>query len=85
MLSEDRYTKCIIHQIRNSIRYVSYKDLKKATADLKPIYKAPSEEATLLELDRFEEAWGQKYPLIIKSWRQNWDEQATFFKNIRRS
>lgn len=70
--------KCIIHQIRNSTRYVSYKDLKKVTADLKPIYKAPPE--ALLELDRFEETWGQKYPLIIKSWRQNWDELATFFK-----
>ncbi|MCS7465033.1 transposase [Paenibacillus doosanensis] len=47
--------KCIIHQIRNSTLYVSYKDLKKVTADLKPIYKAPSEEASQLELDRFEE------------------------------
>ncbi|MDO3682228.1 IS256 family transposase [Paenibacillus ehimensis] len=72
--------KCIIHQIRNSTRYVSYKDLKKVTADLKPIYKAVTEEAALLELDRFEENWGSKYPLIIKSWRQNWDELATFFK-----
>ncbi|XOK62086.1 IS256 family transposase [Paenibacillus elgii] len=72
--------KCIIHQIRNSTRYVSYKDLKKVTADLKPIYKAVTEEAALLELDRFEEHWGSKYPLIVKSWRQNWDELATFFK-----
>ncbi|MGF9917464.1 IS256 family transposase, partial [Paenibacillus ehimensis] len=56
--------KCIIHQIRNSTRYVSYKDLKKVTADLKPIYKAVTEEAALLELDRFEENWGSKYPLI---------------------
>lgn len=72
--------KCIIHQIRNSTRYVSYKDLKKVTADLKPIYKAATEEAALLELDRFEEVWGTKYPLIIRSWRQNWDELSTFFK-----
>ncbi|MCP1312698.1 IS256 family transposase [Paenibacillus tyrfis] len=72
--------KCIIHQIRNSTRYVSYKDLKKVTADLKPIYKAVTEEAALLELERFEEHWGSKYPLIVKSWRQNWDELATFFK-----
>jgi putative transposase len=50
--------KCIIHQIRNSTRYVSYKDLKKVTADRQPIYKAPTEEAARLELDRFEEAWG---------------------------
>jgi transposase-like protein len=72
--------KCIIHQIRNSTRYVSYKDLKKVTADLKPIYKALTEEAALVELDRFEEAWGTKYPLIVRSWRNNWDELATFFK-----
>jgi putative transposase len=72
--------KCIIHQIRNSTRYVSYKDLKKVTAALKPIYKAATEEAALQELDQFEEAWGSKYPLIIRSWRSNWDELATFFK-----
>jgi putative transposase len=72
--------KCIIHQIRNSTRYVSYKDLKKVTADLKPIYKATTEEAALAELERFEEIWGTKYPLIVRSWRNNWDELATFFK-----
>jgi len=72
--------KCIVHQIRNSTRYVSYKDLKKVTADLKPIYKATTEEASLAELDQFEEVWGSKYPLIIRSWRNNWDELATFFK-----
>lgn len=71
--------KCIVHQIRNSVRYVSYKDLKRVTADLKPIYKAPTEEAALQELERFEEEWGRKYPLIVKSWRQNWDELSTFF------
>lgn len=72
--------KCTIHQIRNSTRYVSYKDLKKVTADLKPIYKAATEEGALLELDRFEEVWGVKYPLIVRSWRNNWEELSTFFK-----
>ncbi len=72
--------KCVIHQIRNSTRYVSYKDLKKVTADLKPIYKAATEDMGLVELDRFEETWGNKYPLIVRSWRTNWDEIATFFK-----
>jgi transposase-like protein len=72
--------KCIIHQIRNSTRFVSYKDLKKVTAALKPIYKAATEEAALVELDRFEEEWGTKYPLIVRSWRNNWEELATFFK-----
>lgn len=72
--------KCVIHQIRNSTRYVSYKDLKKVTADLKPIYKAATEDMALLELDRFEETWGDKYPLLVRSWRTNWAEIATFFK-----
>ncbi|MNE08538.1 Transposase, Mutator family [compost metagenome] len=72
--------KCIIHQIRNCTRYVSYKDLKKVTADLKPIYKAATEQGALLELDRFEEVWGAKYPLIVRSWRNNWEELSTFFK-----
>jgi putative transposase len=72
--------KCIIHQIRNSIKYVSYKDLKKITSALKPIYKASTEEAALEELDQFERIWGEKYPLMVRSWRNNWDEIATFFK-----
>ena len=72
--------KGIVHQIRNSTRYVSYQDLKKFTTDLKPIYKAISEEKALEELDRFEEKWGKKYPLAIKSWRSNWPELATFFR-----
>ncbi|MFI8714614.1 IS256 family transposase [Brevibacillus brevis] len=72
--------KCVIHQIRNSIKYVSYKDLKKITSELKPIYKAPTEQAALEELEQFEQAWGSKYPLMVRSWRNNWDEIATFFK-----
>jgi putative transposase len=77
---ETEIQKCIVHQIRNSIRYVSYKDVKKITAALKPIYTAPSEESALEELDQFEATWGDKYPLIINSWRKNWTEIATFFK-----
>ncbi|MFZ5645475.1 MAG: IS256 family transposase [Bacillota bacterium] len=77
---ESEIQKCIIHQIRNSIRYVSYKDLKKITVALKPIYTAPTEDAALKALDQFETAWGGKYPLIIRSWRSNWTEIATFFK-----
>lgn len=72
--------KCIVHQVRNSIRYVSYKDVKKVTADLKPIYTASSEEAGLEMLRQFEEKWGVKYPLIVRSWQANWDEISTFFK-----
>lgn len=72
--------RCIIHQIRNSTRYVSYKDLKAFTADLKPIYKAADEALGLSALDEFDAKWGKKYPLAVKSWRNNWAELATFFK-----
>lgn len=77
---ETEVQKCIVHQIRNSIRYVSYKDVKKVTADLRPIYTAPTEEAGLEELNRFEKKWGEKYPLIVRSWQANWAEISTFFK-----
>lgn len=72
--------KCIVHQIRNSVRYVSYKDTKKLLGDLKPVYTAPSEDAALAELEKFEKTWGNKYPLVVQSWRRNWGEIATCFK-----
>jgi len=72
--------KCVVHQIRNSLKYVSYKDYKAITAALKPIYKASTEEAARAELDQFEETWGIKYPMVIRSWRNNWDEISTFFR-----
>ena len=72
--------RCIIHQIRSSCRYVSYKDIKQFTADLKPVYKAPTEEIALAALDEFEAKWGVKYPLGVKSWRVNWTELSTMFK-----
>lgn len=72
--------KCIVHQIRNSVRYVSYKDTKKLLANLKPVYTAANEESALQALDDFERIWGAKYPLVIQSWRRNWGEIATFFK-----
>jgi transposase-like protein len=71
--------KCVVHQIRNSLKYVSYKDYKAVTAALKPIYKASTEEAARAELDQFEETWGTKYPMVVRSWRNNWDELSTFF------
>lgn len=72
--------RCIIHQIRASTRYVSYKDVKAFSADLKPIYKAPTEEIALSALDQFETKWGAKYPLGVKSWRANWNELSTMYK-----
>lgn len=72
--------KCIIHQIRSSLRFVGYKDLKAVTADLKLIYKASTEDLALEALSEFDEKWGQKYPIITKNWMNNWAELATFFK-----
>jgi len=77
---ETEVQKCILHQIRNSTRYVSYKDIKAFTSDLKKIYRAATEELALKELDKLEDIWGKKYPLSIKSWRANWAELATYFK-----
>ena len=62
--------QCIIHQIRNTTKYVSYKDLKKVMADLKKVYAAPTEETALDELESFGESWNQKYPKIYKSWKE---------------
>lgn len=79
--------KCIVHQIRTSTKYVSYKDLKNFTTDLKPIYQASSEDEAKYHLDNFAGKWEAKYPLAVKSWRTNWDELVTFFKypsDIRR-
>jgi len=72
--------RCIIHQIRSSTRYVSYKDIKQFTTGLKPVYKASTEETALMALDEFEAQWGKKYPLAVKSWRVNWNELSTMFK-----
>ncbi len=71
--------RCIIHQIRSSIRYISYKDVKAFTAALKPIYKAPTEDGALEALDELERVWGAKYPAAIRSWREHWGELATMF------
>lgn len=72
--------KCIVHQIRNSVKHVSHKDMKEVTAGLKKIYTAPSEEAGLAELEMFEKEWERRHPYIAMSWRKNWGELSTFFK-----
>ncbi|MEA1925550.1 MAG: IS256 family transposase [Candidatus Altiarchaeota archaeon] len=72
--------KCIVHQIRNSTRFVSYRDRKEFCSDMKLIYTAPNEEEGLAALDRFEDKWSGKYSYAIKSWRDNWQGLSTFFK-----
>ena len=71
---------CIIHQLRNSSKYVSYKDLKALMADLKQVYAAVDEPAAEEALDRFAERWDKKYPKISASWRANWANLSTYFK-----
>lgn len=72
--------QCIIHQIRHTTRFVSYKDIKALMADLKRVYAAANEETALRQLDDFETAWGKKYPKIAESWRRNWATLSTYFK-----
>ena len=72
--------KCIIHQIRNSTKYVSYKDIKELMKDLKAVYKASTEDLALTNLEIFEEKWGKKYPMCVSSWKNNWTELSTYFK-----
>jgi transposase-like protein len=72
--------RCIVHQIRNTLGNVPWKDRKSLAQDLKAIYNAPTEEQGFIELERIEEKWGNKYIYALKSWRNNWSELSTFFK-----
>lgn len=72
--------QCVIHQIRNSTKYVSYKDIKALMADLKRVYSAVDEETALYELENFAAKWDSKYPKISVSWRTHWPELSTYFK-----
>ena len=71
---------CIIHQLRNSSKYVSYKDIKALMADLKAVYAAVDETSALEALEVFAERWDKKYPGISRSWRENWPNLNTYFK-----
>lgn len=78
---------CIVHQIRNSLKYVSYKDRKKLAVDLKPIYQATTEDEAQEALDAFDTKWSNQYPQIAKSWYNNWENLVIFLqypKSIRR-
>ena len=69
---------CIVHQIRNSMRFVAYQERKRVAADLKPIYRAVNAEAAEVALDAFDEKWGEKYPMIAVSWRERWEHIIPF-------
>ena len=71
---------CIVHQIRNSIRYVASKNQKEFMKDLKLIYQSISKEAAEIELDNLEEKWGKKYPIVLQSWQNKWENLSYYFK-----
>ena len=71
---------CIIHQLRNSGQYISYKDIKALMADLKRVYQAVDNQSALAALDDFAAVWDKKYPKISKSLRENWANLSTYFK-----
>jgi len=71
--------RCIIHQIRHSTRFVSYKDIKALMADLKMVYTAVTEDEAMNSLIHFKEIWGKAYPSCVKTWENNWDILSTFF------
>jgi putative transposase len=79
---------CIVHMVRNSVKYVPWKDYKAVTADLKQIYRSVTEEEALQALDQFSERWDDKYPQISRSWRSHWNNLNTLFnypEDIRRA
>jgi transposase-like protein len=71
---------CVVHQIRNSIKYLASKDIKTFLADLKQVYQAPGKQAAEQQLAALENKWGEKYPKIIESWKRNWEKLSTYFK-----
>lgn len=71
---------CVVHQIRNSLKYVASKDQKEFMAELKPVYKAQTKDLAELNLGKLAEKWSKKYPVVIKSWQDNWQKLSTYFK-----
>lgn len=71
---------CVVHQIRNSIKYVASKDQKAFLSELKPVYRADNEEQALGELEKLKEKWEKKYPMVVSSWEKNWPKLATYFR-----
>lgn len=71
---------CIVHQIRNSLKYVASKNQKEFMVDLKKVYKATNKDIAEVELDNLAEKWDDKYPIVIRSWRNNWERLSQYFK-----
>ncbi len=79
MFPQTEVQTCVIHQIRNSLKYVASKDNKEFMRDLKMIYQAPTKDKAEIELANLDEKWSKKYPIVIKSWYSNWDKLTTYF------
>jgi len=77
---ESEYQGCVVHVIRNSMKYVSHRDMKEFAKDMKSVYKAPTEESAMLSLEELRTKWGEKYPLAIDVWERNWDRISTMFR-----
>ncbi len=77
---QSQIQRCVVHQVRNSLRFVSYKDRKDVARDLKKIYTAPTEEMGLTRLSEFEEKWNSRYPNISRSWNRNWEYLSTLYR-----
>lgn len=71
---------CIVHQIRNSLKYIASKDQKPFLVDLKEVYRSTTKELAEQQLEALDQKWGKKYPLVINSWRSNWNKLSTYFK-----
>ena len=76
---EAKIQRCIVHQLRNCFKLIPWKDRRAVANDMKPIYNATTREAAELALDKFEEQWGNRYPKVISSWRDNWVELSTYY------
>jgi transposase-like protein len=77
---ETEVQQCVIHQIRNSMKYVASKHQKAFMADLKPVYRAATKDAAEVALDELEAKWGSLYPIVIESWRRKWTNLSIYFK-----
>lgn len=77
---ETEIQKCVIHQIRNSLKYIASKDQKSFMKDLKKVYQSPTKNQAETELVILEEKWGKKYPIVLKSWHDNWEELTIFYQ-----
>jgi transposase-like protein len=71
---------CVIHQIRNSLKYIPWKNQREFMRELKDVYKASNKETAEYHLDKLEAKWGKQYPIVFKSWRSNWDRLSNYFK-----